>query len=113
MRCHAIHFDPITRYNHLDNIQSEAPLLPNELALAAMLLSCIREKSVSDPTPTILNKIFRGLSQTLHVYARTVSEINTSPLPTTSVSIRYLAIILLFDVTISTTKSHNLKHKCV
>jgi hypothetical protein len=109
MRGHAIHFDPIPRYSHLDKILSETPLLPNELALAAMLLSCIREKSVSDPTPTILNKIFRGLSQTLHVYARIVSEIKTSLLLATSVSIHCLPIILLFDV----TKSHNLKHKCV
>jgi hypothetical protein len=113
MRGHVIHFDPITRYSYLDNILFQTLLLPNELALAAMLLSCIRGKFVSDPIPTILNEIFRGLSQTLHVYASTVSEIRTSPFPTTSVSIHCLPIILSFDVTISTTKSHNLKHNCV
>ena len=90
-----------------------ARAIPNELVLAAMLLRCIRENSVSNPTPTILNEIFRGLSQTFHVHARTVSEIRTSPLPTTSVSMHCLPIILSFDVTISTTKSHNLKQKYV
>jgi hypothetical protein len=79
MRGHTIHFDLITRYNHLDNIPSATPFLPKEVALAAMLLSCIREKSVSDPTPTTLNKIFRGFSQAIHVHARTVSEIRTKP----------------------------------
>jgi len=106
MRGHVIHFDPITRYNYLDNILSETLLLPNELALAAMLLSCIREKSDYPAW-------YFSWSQTLHVYVRIVSEIRTSPLPTTSASIHFLPIVLSFDVTISTTKSHNLKHKCV